>query len=193
MSTYEQKVLPHLDAAYNLARWLTSNDHDAQEVAQEASLRAFKYFDGFHGENARAWLLTIVRNTFYNWVKKNRPPEIAGPMDDEALAVEDVPGKADNINLWRADTETLRRAIAELPAEFREVVVLREMEGFSYNEIAALSNVPIGTVMSRLARARKQLQRRFAVEPPGRRDFPKNDGAIQGAASERPNYVKAVI
>src|ERR1700733_11137315 len=140
-------VLPHLDAAYNLARWLASNDHDAQDVTQEASLRAFKFFGSFRGENARAWLLTIVRNTFYNWLRKNRPPEIAGELDDEALAVEDVAVNAENINLWGADAETVRRAIAGLPAEFREIVILREMEGFSYSEIADIAEVPIGTVM----------------------------------------------
>jgi RNA polymerase sigma-70 factor, ECF subfamily len=192
MSTYEQKVLPHLDAAYNLARWLTSNDHDAQDVTQEASLRAFKYFESFHGENARAWLLTIVRNTFYTWLKKNRPAEIARALDDQALAVEDVSANADNINLGLADAETVRRAIAELPIEFREVIVLREMEGLSYKEIAALSNVPIGTVMSRLARARKQLQQRLACEPRGRRNFSENDTVIQSAASEPDNNREAL-
>jgi RNA polymerase sigma-70 factor (ECF subfamily) len=193
MSVYEQKVLPHLDAAYNLAHWLTSNDHDAQDVAQEACLRAFKYFENFQGENARAWLLTIVRNTFYNWLKKNRPMEIAGPLDDEALSVEDISADTDSSKLWLTDAETVRRAIAELPVEFREVIVLREMEGLSYKEIAALSNVPIGTVMSRLARARKQLQQHLVGEPSSRRDFPVNDGAIQSAASERDNYIKALI
>src|SRR5580692_10346029 len=156
---FEQMVLPHLDAAYNLARWLAGNDHDAQDVAQEACLRAFKFFGSFRGENARAWLLTIVRNTFYNWLQKNRPAEIAGELDDEALMVEDVSVNAETINLRVADAEAVRRAIAELSVEFREIVVLREMEGFSYKEIADLAEVPIGTVMSRLARARKLLQK----------------------------------
>jgi RNA polymerase sigma-70 factor (ECF subfamily) len=146
-------VLPHLDAAYNLAHWLAGNDHDAQDVAQEASLRAFKFFGSFRGENSRAWLLTIVRNTFYSWLQKNRPPEIAGELDDDALAIEDASVNAETIN-WRiADAFAVRRAIDELPVEFREMIVLREMEGFSYKEIADLSDVPIGTVMSRLARA----------------------------------------
>src|SRR5580692_2666000 len=161
---FEQMVLPHLDAAYNLARWLAGNDHDAQDVAQEACLRAFKFFGSFRGENARAWLLTIVRNTFYNWLRKNRPPEMAGAIDDEALAVEDISVNAQAVQLRLADAETVRRAIAELPVEFREIVVLREMEGLSYKEIADLSAVPIGTVMSRLARARRQLQKRLAGE-----------------------------
>jgi RNA polymerase sigma-70 factor, ECF subfamily len=164
MSTYEQKVLPHMDAAYNLARWLANNDQDAQDVTQEASLRAFKFFGSFRGENARAWLLTIVRNTFYSWLQKNRPKEMAGELDDEALAVEDVSANTEIINLRLADAETVGYAIAELPVEFREMIVLREMEGLNYKEIAELSDVPIGTVMSRLARARKQLQKRLASE-----------------------------
>jgi RNA polymerase sigma-70 factor (ECF subfamily) len=164
LKLFEQTVLPHLDAAYNLARWLASNDHDAQDVTQEASLRAFKFFGSYRGENARAWLLTIVRNTFYSWLQKNRPKEIAGELDDEALAVEDVSANAENINLRLADAETVRCAIAELPVEFREIIVLREMEGLNYKEIAELSDVPIGTVMSRLARARKQLQKSLAGE-----------------------------
>ena len=163
-AAFEQTILPHLDAAYNLARWLAGNDHDARDVAQEASLRAFKFFGNFRGDNARAWLLTIVRNTFYTWLKKNRPSKIAGELDEEALAVEDVSLNADNLNLRLADAEAVRRAIAELPVEFREMIILREMEGFSYKEIAELSDVPIGTVMSRLARARKQLQKSLAGE-----------------------------
>ena len=164
LKLFEQTVLPHLDAAYNLARWLAGNDHDAQDVAQEAGLRAFKFFGSFRGENPRAWLLTIVRNTFYNWLQKNRPSEIAGELDDEALMVEDVSTNAEAMNLRAADAETVQRAIGELPVEFREMIVLREMEGFSYKEIADLSDVPIGTVMSRLARARKQLQKQLAGE-----------------------------
>ena len=164
LKLFEQTVLPHLDAAYNLARWLAGNDHDAQDVAQEACLRAFKFFGSFRGENARAWLLAIVRNTFYNWLQKNRPQEIAGGLGDEALAVEDISVNAEIVNLRLADAEAVRRAIGQLPVEFREIVVLREMEGFSYKEIAGLSDVPIGTVMSRLARARKQLQKHLASE-----------------------------
>jgi RNA polymerase sigma-70 factor (ECF subfamily) len=163
-NAFEQTVLPHLDAAYNLARWLAGNDHDAQDISQEACLRAFKFFGKFRGENPRAWLLTIVRNTFYNWLQKNRPAAAVSQIDDEALAIEDVSANAELLHLQQADAETVRRAIAELPVEFREIVVLREMEGFSYKEIADLSSVPIGTVMSRLARARKQLQTRLAGE-----------------------------
>jgi RNA polymerase sigma-70 factor, ECF subfamily len=163
LNAFEQTVLPHLDAAYNLARWLAGNDHDAQDVAQEASLRAYKFYGAFRGENPRAWLLTIVRNTFYNWLAKNRPPEIAGDLDDEAQAVEDPAANADAVNLRLADLEAVRQAIAGLPVEFREIIVLREMEGFDYKEIAELAGVPIGTVMSRLARARKLLHKRLTA------------------------------
>jgi RNA polymerase sigma-70 factor (ECF subfamily) len=161
---FEQRVMPHLDAAYNLARWLAGNDHDAQDVAQEASLRAFKFFGSFRGENARAWLLTIVRNTFYTWLRKNRSPEKTVEINDEFLDLEDASATAEAASPQFADADAVRRAIADLPVEFREVVILRELEGFSYKEIADLAEVPIGTVMSRLARARKLLQKRLAAE-----------------------------
>jgi len=164
LTLFEQTVLPHLDAAYNLARWLAGNDHDAQDVAQEASLRAFRFFANFRGENARAWLLTIVRNTFYTWLRKNRPPENTVEINDDTVAVEDVLANAEAVNPQFADADAVRSAIAGLPVEFREIVILREMEGFSYKEIADLAEVPIGTVMSRLARARKLLQKRLARE-----------------------------
>jgi len=161
---FERAVLPHLDAAYNLARWLAGNDHDAQDVAQEASLRAFRFFGSFRGDNARAWLLAIVRNTFFTWVRKNRPGVKTVEIDDEALDIEDDSANLEAVNPLFADAEAVRRAIADLPVEFREIVILREMEGFSYKEIAELAEVPIGTVMSRLARARKLLQKRLATE-----------------------------
>src|SRR5437868_10370074 len=161
---FEQTVLPHLDAAYNLARWLAGNDHDAQDVAQEASLRAFRFFGSFRGENARAWLLSIVRNTFYTWLRKNRPAENIVEINDETLDIEDSSASPESVEPHFADADAVRRAIAELPVEFREIVILREMEGFSYKEIADLAEVPIGTVMSRLARARRLLQKRLARE-----------------------------
>ena len=156
--------MPHFDAAYNLARWLAGNDHDAQDVAQEASLRAFRFFGSFRGENARAWLLSIVRNTFYTWLRKNRPLDKTIDINDETMEIEEVTANAEEVNPHFADADAVRRAIAELPVDFREIVVLREMEGFSYREIAELAEVPIGTVMSRLARARKLLQKRLTAE-----------------------------
>jgi RNA polymerase sigma-70 factor (ECF subfamily) len=160
---FEQIVLPHLDAAYNLARWLAGNDHDAQDVAQEASLRAFRFFGSFRGDNARAWLLAIVRNTFYTWLRKNRPPGKTIEIDDETFAIEDASPNAEPVNPQFADADAVRNAIAELSVEFREIIILREMEDLSYKEIADLAEVPIGTVMSRLARARKLLQKRLAA------------------------------
>jgi RNA polymerase sigma-70 factor (ECF subfamily) len=156
---FEQAVLPHLDAAYNLARWLTRNDQDAQDVTQEAFLRAFRFFDGYQGGNMRAWLLTIVRNTCYTWLHQNRPPEAAVEFDEEIHSGE-MPGGIDPELqvLASADKETLRRALEALPGIFREVLVLRELEGMSYKEIADVASVSIGTVMSRLARARTRLR-----------------------------------
>jgi RNA polymerase sigma-70 factor (ECF subfamily) len=156
---FEKTVLPHLDAAYNLARWFAGNDHDAQDVAQEASLRAFKYFGSFRGDNARAWLLSIVRNSFHTWLRKNRPNEKTVEINEEALDIEDSSVSAETVNPNFADAAVVHGAIAQLPLEFREIVILREMEGFSYKEIAELAEVPIGTVMSRLARARKLLHK----------------------------------
>ena len=156
---FEQAVLPHLDAAYNLARWLTRNEQDAQDVTQESFLRAFRFFDGYQGGNMRAWLLTIVRNTCYTWLSRNRAPDFAVEFDEE-IHSEEVSGSADpEIQvLANADKETVHRALSELPDIFREVLVLREMEGMSYKEIADVASVSLGTVMSRLARARTRLR-----------------------------------
>src|SRR5438876_1339233 len=150
--------MPHLDAAYNLARWLTRNEHDAQDVVQDAFLRAFKFFSGFRGGNSRSWLLSIVRNTTYTWLQKNRRHEIATVFDEEQHDVEDIASNPEVLLLKNADRTEIMKAVEELPVEFREVMILRELEGMSYKEIAEMADVPIGTVMSRLARARKQLQ-----------------------------------
>lgn len=158
LASFEKAVLPHLDAAYNLARWLTRNEADAEDVVQEAYLRAFRFFGGFHGEDGRAWLLGIVRNTTYTWLQHNRSPELNMPLDDEVHEL-----KSDDVNpeallLQKADAQMLKQAVEELPIEFREVLVLRELHEMSYKQIAAVANLPLGTVMSRLARARKRLQ-----------------------------------
>jgi RNA polymerase sigma factor (sigma-70 family) len=157
---FEQTVLSHLDAAYNLARWLTRDEEDAQDVVQEAFLRAFQYFDGFHGGDSRAWLLTIVRHTSYSWMHKNHPRELV-PFDEELFDLESE-ASPEEMLLESIDQQALRKALEELPLEFREVMILRELEEFSYKEIAQIAGIPIGTVMSRLARARKQLQQRLS-------------------------------
>jgi RNA polymerase sigma-70 factor (ECF subfamily) len=158
LSSFEEAVLPHLNAAYNLAHWLTRNDTDAEDVVQEAYLRAFKFFGGFQGADGRSWLLAIVRNTCYTWMQHNRSRELSVPLDDELHEVESTDLNPEALLVQRADTLMVRRALEELPAEFREVLVLRELEEMSYKDIADITDLPFGTVMSRLARGRKRLQ-----------------------------------
>ena len=158
LASFEEAVLPHLNAAYNLARWITRNDTDADDVVQEACLRAFKFFGGFHGVDGRSWLLTIVRNTCYTWMQRNRSPELSVSPDDEQREIESTDLNPEGLLLQKVDTLMVRRAIEELPVEFREVLVLRELEDMSYREIAGITDLPLGTVMSRLARGRKRLQ-----------------------------------
>ena len=153
---FEASILPHLDAAYNLARWLTRDPADADDVVQEAYLRAFKFFDGFHGGDSRSWILKIVRNTCYSWLQKNRGHEIITEFDDEQHSTESLDPEA--VLIGKIDNLMLKGLIEELPLEFREIVILRELEGMSYKEIADIADLPLGTVMSRLARARKRLQ-----------------------------------
>ena len=157
---FERIVLPHVDAAYNLARWLAGNDHDAEDIVQEACVRAFRFIGGHRGGDGRAWLLTIVRNTAFSWLKKNRPHAVVSIDDDELAQIEDQTVTANGV--FSADKNSLRAALEALPLEFREAIVLRELEGLSYKEIADVAEVPVGTVMSRLARARRQLQNHFA-------------------------------
>jgi RNA polymerase sigma-70 factor (ECF subfamily) len=153
---FERLVMPHLDAAWNLARWLAGNDHDSADIAQEACMRAFRFVDSCRGSDGRAWLLAIVRNTAWSWLKKNRSQHLVSIDHDEFKEIEDQSGSASSFH--GADKEVLRTALEELPLEFREALVLRELEGLSYKEIAEVAEVPVGTVMSRLARARRQLQ-----------------------------------
>jgi len=156
--------LPHLDAAFNLARWLTRNDHDAEDVVQEAMLRAYRFFDALRGE-ARPWLLAIVRNACFSWLQANRPVELQAidRMEQES----DAPGP-EALAARDLDRRRLNEAIAALPVQFREVLVLRELEDLAYKDIARIAEIPIGTVMSRLARARRLLVEslRIIAAPP---------------------------
>ena len=163
---FEACTLPHIQAAYNLARWLARSDGDAEDIVQEAYLRAFRFFDGFHGDDARTWLLAIVRNTTYTWLKQNRAHNMSVAFDEEfhSLDAADVAGwinSPDNnpqaVLTRNADALQLNRALELLPLEFREVVILRELEEMSYKQIAHIADIPVGTVMSRLARGRKLL------------------------------------
>jgi len=158
--------MPHLDAGHNLARWLTRDASDAEDVVQDACLRALKYIDAVHGGEARAWFLTVVRHAFYDWCRRNRPAEI---VDDEGhaleLAVDEHAVDPEQAALRRSESRALADAVAELPLAFREVLILREFEDLSYKEIARIANIPVGTVMSRLARARSMLQRSPLLAP----------------------------
>jgi RNA polymerase sigma-70 factor (ECF subfamily) len=159
-----EELLSHLDAAYNLARWLTRNATDAEDVVQEAYLRALKHFRSFHGSDSRPWLLAIVRNTFYTWRQRNRASEQGIPFDEELHSSLDHQNPEVQL-LQKADNQLVRQAIEELPAEFREVIVLRELEGLSYKQISNVTEIPVGTVMSRLARGRKRLEQRLSQSP----------------------------
>jgi RNA polymerase sigma-70 factor (ECF subfamily) len=158
---FERVALPHLDAAYNLARWLTRDEHGAEDVVQEAFYRAARFFAGFRGSDGRTWLLAVVRRASYDWLQKQRRWTASAPFDEDAHS----PSKGDDpevLAIRKADVDLLRRVVEDLPTEYREVIVLRELEGLSYQQIATVTEVPLGTVMSRLSRARKQLQKRLA-------------------------------
>ncbi len=154
---FEETVLPHLDAAYNLARWLTRNDRDAEDVVQESFLRALRHFRTFKGGDARPWLLAIVRNTCYTWLKHNRFPEEETIGDDYKHPHAEDASDPETLLLRETDRRLLRSALQRLPKEFLEVIVLREFEELSYKQIAEVIQIPTGTVMSRLSRARRRL------------------------------------
>ena len=157
LADFERRIMPHLDAAYSLARFLVRNDQDAEDVVQEACLRAFRFYENFRGENSRAWFLKIVRNTSFTALQRTRTNEADVVFDEELHSPEDAqPDVGEQLDR-ELDRQTVRAAIEELPAEFREVITLRELEDCSYKEIADIANIPVGTVMSRLARARRQL------------------------------------
>jgi RNA polymerase sigma-70 factor (ECF subfamily) len=154
---FEQVFLPHLDAAYNLARWLLRNDQDAEDAVQEACLRAYKAFPRFRGGDGKAWLMTILRNVCFTMIKKSKSHETPEPFDEE---IHQAAGQADLRETFRqkANAETLQSALEKLPDDFREIIVLHDLEGLAYKQIAVVIGIPIGTVMSRLARARARLR-----------------------------------
>ncbi len=161
---FEKIMLPHLDAAYNLARWLSGSAADADDVVQEAYLRALRFFDSYRGDNPRAWLLTIVRNTWFSQWRRHRHGADTVPYDDSHDRDEGLPGWLDSsgedperLLVRHEDTELVHRALAALSVEHREVLVLRELEDMSYRDVAAVAGIPVGTVMSRLSRARRML------------------------------------
>jgi len=158
LKLFEQTFLPYTSAAYNLARWITGNDQDAQDVVQEAFLRAVRFFGGFRGDNSKAWFLTIVRNTACSSLQRSHGPDLMTSLDPEIHDVEDGSPDPETDLLRSVAAEEIRSALERLPIEFREVIILRELEGLSYKEIADVAGVPMGTVMSRLARARRRLR-----------------------------------
>jgi RNA polymerase sigma factor (sigma-70 family) len=165
-SRFERAILPHLDAAYNLARWLMRNEDEAADAVQDACLRALRFIGGFRGGDGRVWLLAIVRNTCYSRLRRGAIRESETEFDDEIHSPEIETANPETLLERSRNSETLRHALEDLPEEFREVVVMRELEGMAYKEIAEVAGVPIGTVMSRLARARKRLQQTLTGAPP---------------------------
>jgi RNA polymerase sigma-70 factor (ECF subfamily) len=154
---FEEVVVPHLDAAFNYARWLTRNDADAQDVVQDAYVKALRFFSSLRGDDARAWLLTIVRNTWYGRFARQRGVQPPAVFEERTDTRSDDTLDPEALIIQQQTVEAVRRAVEELPADFRDVIVLRELEGLSYKEIATIVGIPIGTVMSRLARGRERL------------------------------------
>jgi RNA polymerase sigma-70 factor (ECF subfamily) len=160
VNRFDALVLPHLDAAYNLARWLTRDAYDAEDVVQDACVRALKYMASLEGADARGWFLKIVRNAFYDWLGRNRPAEILHDENETVDAAVDIMAvEPEQAAMRKAELRMLSDAVAALPLQYREVLILRELEEMSYKEIARVADIPIGTVMSRLARARDLLQK----------------------------------
>jgi RNA polymerase sigma-70 factor (ECF subfamily) len=192
IGSFDELILPHLDAAHNLARWLVRGSDDAEEVVQEAFLRAFRYFATFRGGNARAWLLRIVRTTAFRWLQKNRALQLAAEFDEEIHSEGSDALNPESLLLQRADTEVLAQAMNHLPRRFREVLVLRELEGLSYKEIAEIVGVPIGTVMSTLFRARERF-RHAAGDLVKRQAQPKGSPVLSDAELQEPNREPALV
>jgi RNA polymerase sigma-70 factor, ECF subfamily len=165
-AAFDEVFLPHMPEAYRLAHWLTGNASDAEDIVQEAAIRAFRGIKNFGAVNARAWSLTIVRNTAFSWLAKNKPKKVVylndlSATEQQELEYEGLQGTKvetpEQIVLFKADAEEIEKALAQLPTQFREVIVLREMNQMNYRDIAEITNVPIGTVMSRLSRGRQLL------------------------------------
>jgi RNA polymerase sigma-70 factor (ECF subfamily) len=165
-SRFERAILPHLDAAHNLARWLMRDEHEAADAVQDACLRALRFIGSFRGGDGRLWLLAIVRNTCYSRLKRSAGRQDETEFDDEVHSPESETTSPEVLLERSRDSEALRHALEELPEEFREIIVMRELEGMGYKEIAEVAQIPIGTVMSRLARARKRLQRALTAALP---------------------------
>ncbi len=165
-SRFEQAILPHLDAAYNLARWLLRNEDEAADAVQDACVRALRFFGGFRGGDSRVWLLAIVRNTCYSRLRKGTRRERDTEFDDEIHSSETESANPETLLERSRDNEALRHALDGLPGELREIIVMRELNAMSYKEIADVAGVPLGTVMSRLARARKRLQQVLTLKSP---------------------------
>jgi RNA polymerase sigma-70 factor, ECF subfamily len=177
LGSFDEVILPHLDAAHNLARWLVRGSDDAEDVVQEACLRAFRYFGTFRGQNARAWLLRIVRTTAFSWLQKSRGQQLATELNEEIHTEGCEALNPEALLLQRADTQLLAQAMNHLPARLREVLMLRELEGLSYKEIADVVGVPMGTVMSTLFRARERF-RHAASDLMRRQPHPKSPSAL---------------
>ena len=159
---FEQLALPHLDAAHNLAFWITRNEQDASDVAQEAYLRALRFFDSFRGEDAKFWILAIVRRCAYSWLSRKRSSTMMVSLEVEQEPAAEAAAEPERQLLTRAERDAVTAAVAGLPEEFREILVLRGLEDLSYKEIAQVTQTPIGTVMSRLSRARAMLRETLA-------------------------------
>ena len=158
LELFEQTIVPHLNAAHNLARWLTRNQQDAEDVVQEAYLRAFRFFDGFHGGDGRAWLLAVVRNTCLSWMGRRTAAESTSvEFDEHVHQITDDEENVEEVLIKNSKIDSLRNCVEALPVEYREVIVMRELEELSYREISEVAGIPIGTVMSRLSRGRVRL------------------------------------
>jgi RNA polymerase sigma-70 factor (ECF subfamily) len=158
LALFEHTIVPHLNDAHNLARWLTRNQQDAEDVVQEAYLRAFRFFDGFHGSDGRAWLLAVVRNTCISWMGRRTGAESTiVEFDEHVHRATDEAESAEEVLIRNSKIESLRTCVETLPVEYREVIVMRELQELSYREISEIAGIPIGTVMSRLSRGRMRL------------------------------------